>query len=77
MIISEIIINELREIGSIKININDNFVTYLNREEGVSIEGTPSSFMSRNIGINVLKLNIKIKKNYSNFGTIWYSPMYI
>lgn len=44
MIISEITINELRKIDSIKININDNLVNYLSKEEGVSTKGIPSSF---------------------------------
>ena len=54
MIISEITINEAREIDSIKININDKLVDYISKEEGVSIKGTPSSFMLRNIGVNTL-----------------------
>jgi site-specific DNA recombinase len=60
MIISEITINELREIDSIKININDSLVNYLSKEEGVSIKGTPSSFMLRNVGLNMLNLDIAI-----------------
>lgn len=60
MIISEITINELREVDSIKLKINDNLIEYLNKEEGVSIEGIPSSFMLRNIGISVLNLDIDI-----------------
>lgn len=52
MIISEITINKLREIGSIKININDNLINYLSKEEGVFIEGTPSSCTLRSVGIN-------------------------
>nr|WP_306796783.1 recombinase family protein [Clostridium sp. YIM B02551] len=60
MIISEITINEFREIDSIKININDDLVNYLSKEEGVSVGGTPSSFMLRSIGINTLNLDIAI-----------------
>ena len=60
MIISEITINEAREIDSIKLNINDSLVDYISKEEGVSIEGTPSSFMLRNIGMSVLNLDIDI-----------------
>ncbi|WP_411170640.1 recombinase family protein [Clostridium sp. MB05] len=60
MIISEITINELREIDSIKLKINDSLVDYLSNEEGVSIKGTPSSFMLRNIGIKTLNLDIAI-----------------
>lgn len=60
MIIYEITINELREIGSIKLNINDKLVDYLSSEEGVSVKGTPSSFILRNVGINILNLDIAI-----------------
>lgn len=60
MIISEITINELREVDSIKININDNLVNYLNKEEGVSIKGTPSSFILRKVGVGSLNLDIAI-----------------
>ena len=35
MIISEITINEAREIDSIKLKINDSLVDYINKEEGV------------------------------------------
>lgn len=59
MIISEITINELREIETIKLKINDSLVNYLNKEEGVSMKGT-SSFMLRNVGINTLNLDIAI-----------------
>jgi site-specific DNA recombinase len=60
MIISEITINEAREIDSIKLKINDSLVDYISKEEGVSIKGTPSSFMLRNVGIKTLNLNIEI-----------------
>ncbi|MGF0110211.1 recombinase family protein [Clostridium sp. SGI.024] len=60
MIISEITINELREVDSIKLKINDNLIEYLSKEEGVSIKGTPSSFMLRNVGIKTLNLDIAI-----------------
>ena len=60
IIILEITINEAREIDSIKLNINDELVDYIKNEEGVSIKGTPSSFMLRNIGINTLNLDIAI-----------------
>ena len=60
MIISEITINEAREIDSIKLKINDSLVDYISKEEGLSIKGTPSSFMLRNVGINTLNLNIAI-----------------
>lgn len=58
MIISEITMNKLREIDSIKIKIDDCLVDYLNNEEGVSLKGTPSSFILKNIGVNILNLNI-------------------
>ena len=60
MIISEIIINEAREIDSIKLKINDSLVDYISKEEGVSIKDATSSFMLRNIGINTLNLDIAI-----------------
>ena len=60
MIISEITINEAREIDSIKLKINDSLVDYTSKEEGVSIKDAPSSFMLRNIGIRVLNLDIEI-----------------
>ncbi|WP_454052325.1 hypothetical protein [Clostridium sp. Marseille-Q7071] len=60
IIIFKITINKLREIDSIKLKINDSLVDYLSKEEGVSIEGTPSSFMLRNVGINTLNLDIAI-----------------
>ena len=58
MIISEITINEAREIDSIKLKINDNLVDYISKEEGVSIKDAPSSFMLRNVGMSVLNLDI-------------------
>jgi site-specific DNA recombinase len=60
MIISEITINELREIETIKLKINDSLVDYLSKEEGVSVKGTPSSFILRNVGINTLNLDISV-----------------
>lgn len=60
MIISEITINELREIDSIKLKINDSLVDYLSKEEGVSIKEAPSSFMLRNVGMSVFNLDIAI-----------------
>ena len=60
MIISEITINEAREIDSIKLKINDSLVDYINKEEGVSIKDAPSSFMLRNVGMSVLNLEIAI-----------------
>lgn len=60
MIISEITINEAREIDSIKLKINDSLVDYISKEEGVSIKGTPSSFMLRSVGVSILNLDIAI-----------------
>ena len=60
MIISEITINESRKIDSIKLKINDSLVDYISKEEGVSIKDAPSSFMLRNVGMNVLSLDIAI-----------------
>ena len=60
MIISEITINELREVDSIKLKINDNLIEYLSKEEGVYIKDAPSSFMLRNIGVGKTDLNISI-----------------
>lgn len=60
MIITEITINEAREIDSIKLKINDSLVYYLSKEGGVSVEGTPPSFVLRNVGINTLNLDIAI-----------------
>ena len=40
--------------------VNDSLVDYISKEEGLSIKGTPSSFMLRNVGIKTLNLNIEI-----------------
>lgn len=37
IVISEITINELRDIDSIKIKIDDNLVDYLSKEDGASV----------------------------------------
>ena len=60
MIISKITINELREVDSINLTINDKLVDYISKEEGVSIKDAPSSFMLRNVGMSVLNLDIVI-----------------
>ncbi|EDT13672.1 recombinase family protein [Clostridium perfringens] len=60
MIISEITMNESREIDSIKLNINEKLVEYLVKEGGVPIKGIPSSFMLINVGVRILNLNIII-----------------
>ena len=56
MIISEITMNESREIDSIKLNINDKLVEYLVKEGGVPIKGIPSSFMLINVAISIIKI---------------------
>lgn len=43
IIMSEIIINDLRKIESIKLNINDKLVDYRGSEDGENVEGTSSS----------------------------------
>lgn len=58
MIIFEITINELREIDLIKIKLYDNLINYLSKEKGVSVKGTSSLFMLRNIEIKTLNLYI-------------------
>ena len=60
MIISEITINEAREIDSIKLKINDSLVDYISKQEGVSIKDAPSSFMLKNVGLAILNLDIAI-----------------
>ena len=60
MIISEITMNESREIDSIKLNINEKLVEYLVKEGGVPIKGIPSSFMLINVGLKVLNLDVVI-----------------
>ncbi|WP_346929108.1 hypothetical protein [Clostridium sp.] len=60
MIISEITVNKLREIDSIKLKVNDNLIEYISKREGVSKKGTPSCFMLRDVGLNVLNLDIAI-----------------
>ena len=60
MLISEITIGKDREIESIKLKINGDIIEYLNKEEGESKKATPSSFMLRNVGINMINLDIAI-----------------
>lgn len=57
-IISKITINELREVDSINLTINDKLVYYISKEEGVFIKDTPSYFMLRNIEMSTLNFNI-------------------
>jgi site-specific DNA recombinase len=60
MIISEITISETREIDSIKLKFNDALVDYLNKEEGVSFKGTPSSFSLKKAGLSIINFDIAI-----------------
>lgn len=60
MIISEITINELREIDSIKLKINDNLVDYISKKDGVSITDAPSIFALRRVGLATIDLDIAI-----------------
>ncbi|MCY6356347.1 hypothetical protein [Clostridium sp. ZS2-4] len=41
-------------------NISDSLVDYLSNGEGVSMKGTPSSFILRNVGVSMLNFNIAI-----------------
>lgn len=60
MIISEITINESREIDSIKFKLNYNIIDYISNQDGVSISDAPSIFALRKIGLNTIDLDIKI-----------------
>lgn len=61
MLISKITINELRDIDSIQININDNLIAYLNNggEPNPDGGGSPFSFVSRR-KLMINPVNIKI-----------------
>ena len=58
MIISKITINELREVDSINLTINDKLVDYISKEEGVSINDAPSCFSVPSMGNN---LTVKVR----------------
>lgn len=60
MIISEITINQQREIDSIRLKINDNLIEYIGNQDGVSMKGTPSLFALRNIGVGSIDFDIAI-----------------
>lgn len=63
MLISKITINELREVDSIQININDNLIAYLNNggEPNPDGGGSPFSFVSkRKLMINPVNIKIHI-----------------
>lgn len=61
MLISKITINELREVDSIQININDNLIAYLNNggEPNPDGGGSPFSFVSRR-SLMINPVNIRI-----------------
>lgn len=61
MLISKITINELREVDSIQININDNLIAYLNNggEPNLDGGGSPFSFNSKRKFI-LATINIQI-----------------
>lgn len=63
MLISKITINELREINSIQLNINDNLIAYLNNGGEPNPDGDGSSFSSilrRKLMINPVNIRICI-----------------
>lgn len=60
MIISEITINELRDIDSIKLKINDNLIDYVSNQDGVSITDAPSIFALKRVGLATIDFDIAI-----------------
>lgn len=60
MIISEITMNKERKIESIKININDCLIDYLEDQGGVSTKDTPPYFILSKVGIKAINLNIAV-----------------
>lgn len=63
MLISKITINELREIDSIQININDNLIAYLNNGGEPNLDGGGSHFSfdsKRRLMINPMNIRICI-----------------
>jgi len=60
MIISDITINKLREIDSIKLKINDNLIEYISKQDGVSIKDSPSIFALRSVGLRAIDFDIAI-----------------
>ena len=60
MIISEITINELREIDSIKLKINNNLIEYISKQDGVSIMDASSIFALRKVGLAAIDFDISI-----------------
>ncbi|WWU64750.1 recombinase family protein [Clostridium baratii] len=60
MIISEITVDKDRKIESINLKINDKLMEYLSNEEGESKKDSPSSFIFKNMNLNMLNLDIAI-----------------
>lgn len=60
MIISEITINELRKMDSIKLRINNNLIDYISKQDGVSISDAPSIFGLRKVGLATIDFDIAI-----------------
>jgi len=60
MIISEITINRLREIDSIKLKINDNLIDYITKQGGAPIKDASSIFALRKIGLSTIDFDIAI-----------------
>lgn len=60
LLISEITINEAREIDSIHLSINDSLVDYITKQDGVSIKEASSIFVLKNIGVPMINLRLTI-----------------
>ncbi|GAA0070946.1 hypothetical protein UT300003_24700 [Clostridium sardiniense] len=68
MMISEITVNKLKEIDSIKINLDNNLISYLSNAEGVSLRGDAFFFYAKKCWYKYIKFryyNIK-GKIYNN-----------
>lgn len=77
IIIDKIKINELREIDSIKLKINDSLVDCLSNEGGVSIKGTPSLFMLKNVEFRYCYIMVDLTKSYISLNiNMWYIAYY-
>lgn len=50
LLVSEITINEAREIDSLHLSINDSLIEYITKQDGVSIKGTSSIFYAQKYG---------------------------
>ena len=60
MIISEITVNEKREVDSINIKLTDQLINYLKAEMGVSKNDTPISFAQNRIVLARNEINFSI-----------------